>query len=709
MSDGRVGYMPLLDGLRAIAVTLVVAYHLDAPWMPGGFLGVDLFFVISGFLITTLLLRERDAAGSIGVGAFWSRRFRRLVPALAVMTAATVAMTRLWGIPEQWQSVRGDAFSALAYVANWRFIVADQSYFETLLGPSPLQHTWSLAVEEQWYVLWPLVVVALLFVVARRPRSAIVRWLPLLAIGAGTVGSAVLMAALYLPADPTRVYFGTDTRAQQLLVGAGLAWLMHLRPGLWTAPRRPLVGVAVLAALATFVAVAATTEDRAEWLYRGGFLAVSLVGVLVVWGVAVSERASALGWLAWAPLLWIGTRSYGIYLWHWPIIVFVGEPMGLDLPRLPLAAVQVALTLAAAELSFRLVEQPVRRSTWRPSLVIGSWSAATVVLLVVVAVVLNPPDARSVSATMLTPSAPVASPATLPVAPSDEPPASSTAEPTDAPETCCDQPPRGGHMRVDGDAATPPPAPATSDAGGGTGDEGTRGVDTAAERPTVLFLGDSTAVKLIDSLADRDGFGWNVEAYATIGCGLARGSAIDAEARYAIPREGICDLWREDWAFWRDQLQPDLVVMMVGAWEVMDHDVGDRVVRFPDADWYSVVREGVGDGLDIAGGGDAPVAALSLPCMRQTADSTFPATARNDSARVDAFNQILAELVAERPNAAVIDLASVLCPNGVYLEEAGGSALRYDGVHVTPEGADHVMQWLADEFDARYRDRLAAD
>ena len=157
----RLPYAAALDGLRALAVAAVLGYHLDISWMRGGFLGVDLFFVISGFLITRLLLGEYAASGRIALGAFWIRRFRRLVPPLVVVVAASIAATRLWGVPAQWDAMRSDAIASLAYVANWHFILNDTSYFETLLGPSPLRHVWSLAVEEQWYLIWPLIMVAL--------------------------------------------------------------------------------------------------------------------------------------------------------------------------------------------------------------------------------------------------------------------------------------------------------------------------------------------------------------------------------------------------------------------------------------------------------------------------------------------------------------------------------------------------------------------
>ena len=189
-------------------MTLVVAYHLELRWVSGGFIGVDIFFVISGFLITRLLLDERSTTGRLDVGAFWSRRFKRLVPALVVMIAATLVATWRWGLPEQWNSVRLDAVAGLAYVANWRFVSDQQSYFEAALGPSPLLHTWSLAVEEQWYLLWPIAMVGLLLLAARRRRGAELAAATVVAAG---IVSAGLMAITFDPADLSRSYFGTDT------------------------------------------------------------------------------------------------------------------------------------------------------------------------------------------------------------------------------------------------------------------------------------------------------------------------------------------------------------------------------------------------------------------------------------------------------------------------------------------------------------------
>jgi peptidoglycan/LPS O-acetylase OafA/YrhL/lysophospholipase L1-like esterase len=660
MAAARMTYLPALDGLRAVAVTLVVAYHLDVEWARGGFLGVDLFFVISGFLITTLLLREHDSTGRIALGSFWTRRFRRLVPPLVVMTAATVAATRLYSLPEQWSSIRWDAAAAVGYVANWRFILDQQSYFETLLGPSPLRHTWSLAVEEQWYVLWPAVVLGLLLL------SRSTNWrhrIPMGAIVGGTAASALLMAVLYDPVDPTRVYFGTDTRAQQLLVGAGLAWLSS-RHRLPTAARLGRSGsVAVIVALAVFILIAATTSDESAWLYHGGFVAVSLLCAVIVWAVAGTD--GPLTWLGARPLVWIGTRSYAIYLWHWPVIVFVGAPMGLELSRVPLAALQVALSLVLAELSFRLVERPIRGSTLRPAVLLGGWTAVSAATALVAVLVLVTPEGRSLDAVeVVRPSITIASP------------------------------------------TTSTPSPATEAAAGGS--VPTPSVDSTvpAEPSTVLLLGDSTAVALAERRTLDPGPEWNIQTFARLGCSISGGNPLDVGSDIGIIQGEECSWWRTEWADAHEQVEPDVSVVMVGAWEVLDHLIDGVAIRFPDPAWFDVVREGVREAVEIAGAAETLVTLLAVPCMRQAPDTILSTIARNDPARVAAFNEILRQEAARHPNVHVIDLNDRLCPQGTYLEEVDGAVLRYDGVHVTAQGADYVWTWLLDELETVQRASL---
>jgi len=337
-------YMPGLDGLRAVAVLAVIAYHLGFGWAPGGLLGVGVFFTLSGYLITDLLLAG-PLSGRGRLRDFWFARARRLLPALFVMLVVVVLWVVLLGPAQSPQF--GKAVAAVAlYVSNWQLIFQHVSYFARFGPPSPLNHLWSLGVEEQFYILWPLLlVVGIRFVRERstrlglRPRLAAVT----LVLAAA---SAAEMALLYHPSfDPSRLYFGTDTRAFELLAGAALAMVWpsaRLKADVAARTRRLLdfVGVVGLVAVAVLVW---RTDEYSPFLYRGGFVLLSLAVVMLL--AALVHPACRLGRvLGVGPLRWIGVRSYGIYLWHVPILVLT-TPAAQHQTQLWRAALQVAATL----------------------------------------------------------------------------------------------------------------------------------------------------------------------------------------------------------------------------------------------------------------------------------------------------------------------------------------------------------------------------
>lgn len=379
-------YLPGLDGLRALAVLAVIAYHLHLGWARGGLLGVGVFFTLSGYLITDLLLGRWRGDGRLHLGDFWLRRARRLLPALFVLLVVVAAWVTLLD-RGQLADLRGAVAAAATYVSNWYYIAHHSSYFARFAPPAPLDHLWSLAVEEQFYLCWPwLLWLGLRFVPGR--RASRVRWLaaPTLALA---VGSSVLMAFLYHPGlDPTRVYEGTDTRAFGLLAGAALAmvWPSGDAAATGRRARRTLDGAGV-AGLAVIGVLVWQVGHYSPFAYRGGLGLLSVATVAVL--AAVANPASLLGRaLGWRPLRWVGVRSYGIYLWHYPVIVLTSAPnAGEDLPR---AALQVTASVALAALSWRFVEEPVRhgalgrlwaqvRASWRGALPTGArgWAAVT--------------------------------------------------------------------------------------------------------------------------------------------------------------------------------------------------------------------------------------------------------------------------------------------------------------------------------------------
>ncbi len=364
-------HLPALNGLRAVAVIGVVAYHLQLRWASGGYLGVDLFFVLSGFLITTLLLEEWGASGRISLGAFWGRRARRLLPALFLVVGALglyLIANAVWGGPGanglvDLSDLRGDAISTLLYVNNWHSIFVHQSYFAQFSTPSPLQHTWSLAIEEQFYLVWPLVLLLQLRLARRGWRRAGM----LLTVSLGVL-SSILMAILFHPgADPTRVYYGTDTRLFDLMAGATVAFVAASRPQPRLQVRRTLHVVAPLAAaaLAVFWVTAGTPGGLpTNFMFEGGFLICAALAALVVADARLTEPGAFSRALAWRPLHFIGTISYGIYLWHWPVIVYLnGSRTGLS--AWPLDLLRIAVTLAVSTASYYLVERPIRQARLR--------------------------------------------------------------------------------------------------------------------------------------------------------------------------------------------------------------------------------------------------------------------------------------------------------------------------------------------------------
>ncbi len=345
-------YLPALDGLRALAVVAVLIYHGDTAWLPGGYLGVEVFFVLSGYLITTLLAAEWRQNGRVGLRGFWMRRARRLLPELAVVVAATAGYTLVTS-PEVAARLRDDAVAVAAYVMNWRLIFIEEPYFQSFGRPSLLKHLWSLAVEEQFYLAWPL-----LFALIARLSG--LRGVAIVAL-AGSVASAAWMAYLYQQGgDPSRLYYATDTRAAGLLLGCGLgivcppSQIAVRRAARWGYEAGFTLGLAGLAVL--LVAL----DEASTFLYRGGFLLTGvLTGVLIATASRPGPRLPRFVFGSRA-VRGIGLRSYGIYLWHWPVFMYTRPGEDIHASEPVVFALRVVLTFALAELSYRLVYHPVR-------------------------------------------------------------------------------------------------------------------------------------------------------------------------------------------------------------------------------------------------------------------------------------------------------------------------------------------------------------
>lgn len=408
----RTAYLPGLDGVRALAVAGVLAYHFQAPWAGGGFLGVDIFFVLSGYLISSQLWARWSVEG-IDLWAFWRARIRRLVPAVLALVAVSTVLMMLFE-RGRLGLFAGDVGAAATYTSNWWYVLHERSYFEASGRPPVLQHLWSLAVEEQFYLLWPLVVAGVMSAVPRirARRVVLVCGSVLLACSSALImGVGSALAQVPEKGDPSRWYFGADSHAFGLLLGAALAFhragagfgplMAQLRPASRRATAAGAAAVVVL--LAAFAAV----DQFSIVLYRFGFAAVALVTLVLV---GVTSRAGPVArFFSVRGLRYVGRRSYGLYLWHWPVTVFTRPELDLPISGMRLLLLRLTLTVVLAELSYRLVEQPVRARGWAwpwrlvaPSVDLVRLAAAQAVIGVTLAMSVPPhadvPGARAPAA-----------------------------------------------------------------------------------------------------------------------------------------------------------------------------------------------------------------------------------------------------------------------------------------------------------------------
>ena len=378
---GRIRRLPGLDGLRGIAVAAVLIYHFFGDALPGGFLGVDVFFVLSGFLITALLVREYGHNGRISLKKFWQRRARRILPAAATVLVVCTAVAGILGgdaavnLPPQF-------LGSLFFVNNWVQISEAHSYFADTT-PQIFMHYWSLAIEEQFYVLWPLLFLGAVLLARRmgvRSPATQMRWPAVLATVIG-IASLIAMIVLFNPDDdPSRVYFGTDTHAFGLVTGVVLALIVTAPSDLWpdsfpvmVRPRitKMLGWTLAPVAFIALVALIVFLPDTAPFTYRGGLFLASLLTAAVILSV-VRERGPVPVLLQWRPLRYLGERSFSLYLWHWPVVVFLLQelqdgPKGQEtgVPDWGVGLIAVAVSLVLSELSYRYVETPFRRRGYR--------------------------------------------------------------------------------------------------------------------------------------------------------------------------------------------------------------------------------------------------------------------------------------------------------------------------------------------------------
>ncbi|NBK46524.1 acyltransferase family protein [Staphylococcus delphini] len=370
-------YMPGLDGIRAVAVIAIIIYHLNPQWLWGGFLGVDTFFVISGYLITSLLLTEYHNTGKIELTSFWLRRVKRLIPAVLFLVMGVLVLTLIF-MPTEIEKVRADSIAAIFYVSNWWYIMQNVDYFEQF-AVQPLKHLWSLAIEEQFYLVFPIVLLSLLSFI-RRLKSIRIIFLILLVI------SMITMMVLYVPNENVaRVYFGTDTRIQTLLMGVLLAlvWPPFQLKAKVNRKMRMMIDTAGVVGLAILFICFKFVSETNSILYYGGFFLISAVTLLVI-ASSVHPSGYFAKFLGNKVFTFIGSRSYSLYLWHYPIIVLIHHQFVQgQIPPL-VYVVEILLMVLMAEFSYKFIEQPFRKEgfnifafhhlkNWRSQKVLRTW------------------------------------------------------------------------------------------------------------------------------------------------------------------------------------------------------------------------------------------------------------------------------------------------------------------------------------------------
>ena len=648
----RVAHMPALDGMRGLFVIIgPLAYHFAPYWIPGGILGIDLFFVLSSFLIVTILLNEHERTDAIDVGSYASRRVRRLLPALIATFVVCSFVTAFILDASKVPKWTGGITAAMSYVANWREIFAGTNYFDSsqYSNPQPFRHVWSFAIEEQFYLFAPFFIIICLKWLSKR-------WLAILSIG-GAIASAIWMAVIYDAKDPTtlsRAYYGTDTRAFALLLGIAMAVICHdygpprTKVGHWLTQFMGLISTVV------FLYLMLTVSEKTSWMFEyGGFFLVAVLSVFMTRAVAMPS-----GWLHWVYqnrfLMWAGRLGFGLYLYHWLVFIAVDSNTAPDKPGFNSARDMIlgfGLTFLLAWASYRWIEKPFIKGRWPGWKLTAGLAGGIIVSLALLLY------ANTVSTSKTT--------------------------------SIANAVPGGGTLNI-------------------SMGQGKQCVTPPGSNPVrVLVVGDSVMAQLTAALRDwcADNPGQiEVLSEAHIGCGTTRGG----EKRY---EEGtgsmgdVCATWADpvdpaivadpevvSWVTAVDLYKPDVVLGMGSAWDTIDRKVpqlGDVWYQPGDPPYDAYITSEYQQALHILSSTGATIAWMVSPHLdRQSAFNTPD--------RITRLNQIVLPMVQALPRQVIIDYQTYLGPTGGPQDKD----TRVDGVHLRPDRLRTVADWLAPQLVA---------
>ena len=668
-------HYPGLDGLRALAVLAVLLYHGGVSWSGGGFLGVEMFFVLSGFLITSLLVAEWARTDRIALRAFWARRARRLLPALFALVAAIGVYYALAGPTKAVPGLKDDGISTLLYLSNWHQIVAGTNYFAASGPVSPLQHTWSLAIEEQFYLLWPLLVLGVLALARRRgatDRRALGVLLGLSLAGVG--GAAVEMALLFASGRGLdRVYYGTDTRATGLLIGASLAIALirrHRFPA--AAPRRVppwtghALGAASLLLLPVLAAGLLVADGSDAWVYPYGLLATDAVMVVLIAAVVLRPRAAGARLLSAPPLRGIGTISYGLYLWHFPLFLWLDES-STGLRGGALLALRLAATLAVSVISYVVVEQPIRQRR-RPTWVVRG--LAPVGAGVAVVSLLMASGAASLPAG-------VPAAATLPKAPAN---LAGTNGPC---QVRLADSPQLGMAPVAGAKEAKFEYGALGNSTLVWSGSATRTFQTCPPK-RALVIGDSIAFTLgLPMMDDEERYGVQVANAALLGCAFSTKGQLSVNGTWEDPPAG-CATALSQWARDAKAMHAQEVVVELGYRDEFDWRWGSKVVHLGQPAFDAYVHRQIERYVQVLTRGGVKVLFLTVPYTHPPDQADGAPAPAASAARHTEINALLRGAARRHGNAVqVLDIDRTLSPDGHYDARVKGQLCRFDGIHVS--------------------------